>query len=158
MHHIQDAREIELPFGAAIHLPAEGSWMVGPVDLTPTKHVVFIWAAGVLTLLLLLPAARRARRAHGESPKGGHNVIEAAVLFFRDQVVMPNVGHGGEKYAPFVITLFFFIGLALAFIRKEKAAGNPWGVGATTLEWTLPSPPAYHAYETLPRIAATEHH
>jgi cytochrome c oxidase subunit 1 len=52
-------------------------------------------------------------------------------------------------------TVFFFIGLAVAFARKEKAAGNPWGVGATTLEWTLPSPPAYHAYETLPRIAAT---
>jgi cytochrome c oxidase subunit 1 len=52
-------------------------------------------------------------------------------------------------------TIFFFIGLAVAFARKEKAAGNPWGEGATTLEWTLPSPPNYHAYETLPRIAAT---
>jgi cytochrome c oxidase subunit 1 len=52
-------------------------------------------------------------------------------------------------------TLFFFIGLAVAFARKEKAAGNPWGEGATTLEWTLPSPPNFHAYETLPRIAAT---
>ncbi len=52
-------------------------------------------------------------------------------------------------------TLFFFIGMAVAFARKEKAAGNPWGEGATTLEWTLPSPPNFHAYETLPRIAAT---
>jgi cytochrome c oxidase subunit 1 len=52
-------------------------------------------------------------------------------------------------------TIFFFTGLAVAFARKEKAAGNPWGEGATTLEWTLPSPPNYHAYETLPRIAAT---
>ena len=34
----------------------------------------------------------------------------------------------------------------------------PWGVGATTLEWTLPSPPAFHSYETLPRIDATDHH
>jgi cytochrome c oxidase subunit 1 len=59
------------------------------------------------------------------------------------------------SYLTAVGTLFFFIGLAVAFVRKEKAAGNPWGEGATTLEWTLPSPPAYHAYETLPRIAAT---
>ena len=29
---------------------------------------------------------------------------------------------------------------------------NPWGVGATTLEWTLPSPPPFHTCETLPRI------
>ena len=34
------------------------------------------------------------------------------MLFLRDQVVMPNVGHGGERFAPFVITLFFFILIA----------------------------------------------
>ena len=46
----------------------------------------------------------------------------------------------------------FFIGLAYAFIRKEKAANNPWGPGATTLEWTLSSPPPFHQFEMLPRI------
>jgi cytochrome c oxidase subunit 1 len=59
------------------------------------------------------------------------------------------------SYITAVGTVFFFIGLAVAFARKEKAAGNPWGEGATTLEWTLPSPPNFHSYETLPRIAAT---
>jgi len=48
--------------------------------------------------------------------------------------------------------LVFLAGVALAFMRKERAGNNPWGVGATTLEWTLPSPPAFHSYETLPRI------
>src|SRR6516164_1706546 len=48
--------------------------------------------------------------------------------------------------------LVFLYGMALAFIRKERAAANPWGPGATTLEWTLPSPPPYHQYETLPLI------
>ena len=43
-------------------------------------------------------------------------------------------------------------GVAEAFIRKRAAAGNPWGEGATTLEWTLPSPPPFHQFETLPRI------
>jgi cytochrome c oxidase subunit I len=46
----------------------------------------------------------------------------------------------------------FFIGIAHAFARKERATANPWGAGATTLEWTLPSPPPFHQYETLPRI------
>jgi cytochrome c oxidase subunit 1 len=56
-------------------------------------------------------------------------------------------------------TLLFIVSMVYAyFIRKEKAAGNPWGVGATTLEWTLPSPPAFHSYETLPRIAAGDDH
>ena len=55
-------------------------------------------------------------------------------------------------------TLVFLLGLVVAFARREKAAANPWGVGATTLEWTLPSPPAFHSYDILPRIEATEHH
>jgi cytochrome c oxidase subunit 1 len=55
-------------------------------------------------------------------------------------------------------TLVFFIGMAVAVIRREKAAANPWGVGATTLEWTLSSPPPFHSFDKLPRIAADQHH
>ncbi|MCJ2070360.1 cytochrome c oxidase subunit I [Methylobacterium sp. J-030] len=46
----------------------------------------------------------------------------------------------------------FVIGVVLAFRSKERAADNPWGEGATTLEWTLPSPPPFHQFETLPHI------
>ncbi len=67
-----------------------------------------------------------------------------------------------SSYGSYMTTaglVIFLFGMFYAyFIRKEKAADNPWGVGATTLEWTLPSPPAFHSYETLPRIAATDHH
>jgi cytochrome c oxidase subunit 1 len=55
-------------------------------------------------------------------------------------------------------TLVFLLGVLVAFVGRQKAAANPWGAGATTLEWTLPSPPAFHSYESLPRIQATEHH
>jgi cytochrome c oxidase subunit 1 len=48
--------------------------------------------------------------------------------------------------------LIFLYGVFLAFQRKEKAADNPWGEGATTLEWTLSSPPPFHQFEQLPRI------
>ncbi len=48
--------------------------------------------------------------------------------------------------------LVFFIGMIVAFTRKERAAGNPWGAGATTLEWTLSSPPPFHQFNELPRI------
>ena len=48
--------------------------------------------------------------------------------------------------------LVFFLGVAHAFVRKQKAADNPWGAGATTLEWTLPSPPPFHQYNELPLI------
>jgi len=46
----------------------------------------------------------------------------------------------------------FFIGVIHAFLRKQAAADNPWGAGATTLEWTLPSPPPFHQYNELPLI------
>ena len=48
--------------------------------------------------------------------------------------------------------LIFFVGVVLAFSRKVRAADNPWGPGATTLEWTLPSPPPFHQFEVLPKI------
>ncbi|WP_410795911.1 cytochrome c oxidase subunit I [Parvularcula sp. LCG005] len=38
------------------------------------------------------------------------------------------------------------------FLRRKKAVDNPWGEGATTLEWTLPSPPPYHQFNELPKI------
>jgi cytochrome c oxidase subunit 1 len=48
--------------------------------------------------------------------------------------------------------VIFLYGLYEAFARKRVAADNPWGPGATTLEWSLPSPPPFHQYNTLPVI------
>ena len=48
--------------------------------------------------------------------------------------------------------LVFFFCIYRAFAAKVKAGANPWGPGATTLEWTLPSPPPFHQFEVLPRI------
>ncbi|HZP70156.1 MAG TPA: cytochrome c oxidase subunit I [Pseudolabrys sp.] len=48
--------------------------------------------------------------------------------------------------------LVFFANMVGAFRRKEPAGDNPWGVGATTLEWTLSSPPPFHQFEKLPLI------
>jgi cytochrome c oxidase subunit 1 len=56
------------------------------------------------------------------------------------------------SYITAVGTLVFFACIIHAFIRRERTSDNPWGVGATTLEWTLPSPPAMHAFEELPRF------
>jgi cytochrome c oxidase subunit 1 len=48
--------------------------------------------------------------------------------------------------------LVFLVVVAEAFMRKRPAPENPWGEGATTLEWTLSSPPPTHQFSTLPRI------
>ena len=54
------------------------------------------------------------------------------------------------------VFLFLYV-IYEAFALKRVAGDNPWGPGATTLEWTLSSPPPFHQFETLPRIAGSDH-
>jgi cytochrome c oxidase subunit 1 len=46
----------------------------------------------------------------------------------------------------------FFVNILWSLAAGKKAPPNPWGEGATTLEWTLPSPPPFHQFSTLPKI------
>ena len=48
--------------------------------------------------------------------------------------------------------LIFLYCVIEAFSKKRVAGDNPWGPGATTLEWTLSSPPPFHQFETLPKV------
>jgi cytochrome c oxidase subunit I len=48
--------------------------------------------------------------------------------------------------------VIFFVNVIWSLAAGRRAEGNPWGEGATTLEWTLSSPPPFHQFETLPRI------
>jgi cytochrome c oxidase subunit 1 len=56
------------------------------------------------------------------------------------------------SYMFFLGLVVFFYGVIMAFRRKAAAGNNPWGPGATTLEWTLSSPPPFHQFERLPVI------
>jgi cytochrome c oxidase subunit 1 len=51
----------------------------------------------------------------------------------------------------------FFVNIFWSLAAGRKAPDNPWGEGATTLEWTLSSPPPFHQFETLPVIEDTKH-
>jgi len=55
-------------------------------------------------------------------------------------------------YISYASTLFFVVMLFYTFARGRQAAANPWGDGATTLEWTVPSPAPFHTHEELPRF------
>lgn len=130
MHHLTDSNEIELPWGVW-HLPQWDPVQLGPltIDFSPTKHVVFMALAAVIVAVIMITAARGAERAHREGikrgPRGIGNVIEALVLFIRDEIAMPNIGAGGERYVPFVVTLFFFI------LVTNLLGLVPWGSTAT---------------------------
>jgi cytochrome c oxidase subunit 1 len=56
------------------------------------------------------------------------------------------------SYIAAVGVVIFLSGIVVAFQRKQRVGDNPWGEGATTLEWTLSSPPPFHQFEQLPRI------
>ncbi len=61
-------------------------------------------------------------------------------------------------YITFAGLLLFLFILFQSARKRERAPANPWGEGATTLEWTLSSPPPFHQFETLPRIDAKSDH
>jgi cytochrome c oxidase subunit 1 len=61
-------------------------------------------------------------------------------------------------YITFVGLIVFLYLLFEASRKKRPAPANPWGDGATTLEWTLSSPPPFHQFATLPRIGAGTNH
>ena len=124
--HITDSHHIEYPcldashgFACEADLPQWRPLHVGglEIDLSPTKHVVWMLIAASVCAIILLSAAaahRRHSRAQGR-PRGFATGIESLVLFLRDQVVLRNVGPHGEAYVPFVLSLFFFILFANLF-------------------------------------------
>ncbi len=57
----------------------------------------------------------------------------------------------GSYLSAFAVLIFIACVLE-AFVKKRPAGDNPWGEGATTLEWQLSSPPPHHQWETLPHI------
>ena len=61
-------------------------------------------------------------------------------------------------YITFVALVIFFYATWEAVRKKRLAGDNPWGDGATTLEWTLSSPPPFHQFTTLPKIDSKDAH
>ncbi len=98
-------REIVLPHWTPIHIGGL------TIDLSPTKHVVMLVIAATLLLAVMLTAASGAKkaRAEGRPASGIAGAIEAMVLYLRNDVILPNVGHHGEKYVPYCLSAFFLI-------------------------------------------------
>jgi cytochrome c oxidase subunit 1 len=57
----------------------------------------------------------------------------------------------GASISALSVLVFLFV-LVRTFASRERVANNEWGEGATTLEWTLSSPPPFHTFTELPRI------
>jgi len=97
------------------------------INLTPTKHVIFMLLTSVLVFLSLRMAgtALTRQRAAGQAPKGFAGAMEALVLFVRNDIAIANIGHDGAKFVPLILTLFFFV------LYANLLGLVPWGSAAT---------------------------
>ncbi len=129
LHHTSDAYAIDFePFGTI-------SWHKWPdvhlgsltLNLTPTKHVVFMILAAVLVLLVMWITKRGLikQRAHQQAPTGFAGFMEQMVLWVRDDIAIANIGENGKKFAPFIVALFFFV------LFMNLLGLLPWGATAT---------------------------
>ena len=150
--HITDSYEIELPywkppfakhFCLGRHVGEHGC---GPLwdpvhigsfelQLSPTKHVLMLAIAATLVMIILIGTARaHTRHTHAVGrPKGFAAGLEAMVLYIRNEVIVPNVGPHGEGYAPYLLTVFFFLLFAnlLGLIPYGSTATGNVSVTAT---------------------------
>jgi F-type H+-transporting ATPase subunit a len=80
-------------------------------DFSLTKNVVQMFVALFILFLILNWMAKKYRRGEGvtTAPKGLQNAIEPVILFVRDDIAKPNLGHNYKKYLPYLLTVFFFI-------------------------------------------------
>jgi F-type H+-transporting ATPase subunit a len=124
-HHILDSRTLELPVVGEIRLPTLHLW---GYDLPITKYVVMMWVASALLLLVAWLATRRRSLV----PRGVHNVLEAFVVFVRDELARKNIGPHGDRYVPYLLSTFTFILFcnALGLVPYGATATSNIGVTA----------------------------
>jgi F-type H+-transporting ATPase subunit a len=156
--HITDSYELELPYWKP---PFAKHFCIGrhvsehecgplwdPVhiggfalQLSPTKHVVMLMLAATLAMIVLIGTARaHTRHTHAVGrPKGFAAGMEGMVLYVRNEVIMKNIGPHGEAYAPYLLTVFFFLLFAnlLGLIPYGSTATGNVSVTATMAILTL---------------------
>jgi F-type H+-transporting ATPase subunit a len=118
MAHLGNSHSIELPswkppYFVEKPLPRFAPIRIGgaSIDLSPTKHAVYLTVAALLVGLVFLYTSRVVARAQaaGRPPRGFAAAMEAMVLYIRQEVILPNVGPHGEGYVNYLLTVFFFL-------------------------------------------------
>ncbi|WP_152286008.1 F0F1 ATP synthase subunit A [Flavicella marina] len=79
-----------------------------PIDFSITKNVVFIFVVGVLMFLIFTRMAKNYKTS--VLPKGFGRLLEPIILYVRDDIAIPNIGHKKYKnYMSYLLTVFFFV-------------------------------------------------
>ncbi len=102
------------------------------LDLSITKNVAMLLINATLLILVFLAVAKGYKKNQGKAPSGIQSFFEPIIIFVRDEVVKPNIGHHYEKFLPYLLTLFFFI-LFGNLLGLLPGAGNLTGNIAVTV-------------------------
>lgn len=102
------------------------------IDVSITKNVAMLFINATLLLVVFLAVAKGYSQNRGRAPKGIQSFFEPIIVFVRDEIVKPNIGHHYEKYLPYLLTLFFFI-LFGNLLGLLPGAGNLTGNIAVTM-------------------------
>ncbi len=106
--------------------------LIEPLDLQLTKFMVLELFGAVLITVFFVGLARHVRRRDIDAPRGVFwNCLESMLLFIRDDVARPAIGHGSDKFLPFLWTMFFFV-LTCNLLGMIPWLGSPTGALATT--------------------------
>lgn len=105
-------------------------------DISITKNVAMLFINAVLLVVVFIAVAKGYKKNAGKAPKGIQSFFEPIIIFVRDEVVKPNIGHHYEKFFPYLLTLFFFI-LFGNLLGLLPGAGNLTGNIAVTLVLAL---------------------
>jgi len=118
-HHVSDETWVPLGFRVGER----------QIDLSITKHVINMWiAAGILLIVLALAVRKRA-----VVPKGGYSLVEMFVMFVRDEIAVKNIGHHADLYTSYLCSAFFFIlFMNLAGLLPIPAFGGFPGISTAT--------------------------
>lgn len=102
-----------------------------PVDLSITKNVFAIFLSVFVALWLILGVAAFHKKNTGhKAPRKFTGAIESLVMFIYDGVIKPTLGKKAQKFAPYLLTVFFFIlvmnllGLIVIFPGGANLTGN----------------------------------
>jgi len=99
------------------------------IDLSITKNVLGMFLGVFIMFWLFLTAGKRAKQNGAGVPRGAQALIEPLVVFVRDEVAKPSIGHKYQRYLPFLLSLFFYIWIGnknglLPFLGGMNFTGN----------------------------------
>jgi len=101
-----------------------------PLDLSLTKNAASLLLASLLLIVIIMGVARSLKRNPLESKKGFTGIMEMFIMSIHDEIIKPSVGDDYKQYAPFLLTVFFFIfinnllGLIPLFPGGANVTGN----------------------------------